>query len=52
MSLRDDNGLMVRAGRAVLHTVEQEACIHTHAVNIARMRQLSERRPGCNVALP
>jgi hypothetical protein len=52
MNLRGDDGLMVRAGRAVLRAVEQEACIHIHAVNIARMRQLSERRPGCNVALP
>ena len=51
MNLAGDHGFTSRARCAVQVAVEQEACIHTHAVNNARVRQRSERRPRCGAAL-
>jgi hypothetical protein len=51
MNLAGDDGFTSRAGRAVQVAVEQEACIHTHAVSNPRVRQHGERRPRCGAAL-
>jgi len=50
MNLAGDDGFTSRARCAVQVAVEQEACIHTHAVNNARVRQRGERRPRCGAA--
>jgi hypothetical protein len=43
MNLIGDNGFTAHAERAVQRMEEQEACVHTFAVNIARLRQCGER---------
>jgi hypothetical protein len=43
MNLIGDNGFTAHAERAVQRVEEQEACVHTFAVNIARLRQCGER---------
>ena len=50
MNLAGDDGFTSRARCAVQVAVEQEACIHTHAVNNARVRQRGERRPRYGAA--
>jgi hypothetical protein len=43
MNLTGDDRFMAHAERAVQRVKEQEACVHTFAMNIARLRQCGER---------